>query len=94
MRQWAGVVSKTPDRGPLLGVVEAVEGFILDAGWGGYGFMGCPAGGKLMAELIISGEAPAEIRPYSLTRFATGDFISEPTIIGLAEDSAQRKAWE
>jgi len=88
MRQWAGVVSKTPDRGPLLGVVEEVEGFILNAGWGGYGFMGSPAGGKLMAELIISGEVPTEIRPFSLTRFTTGDLITEPTIIGLAEDSA------
>jgi sarcosine oxidase subunit beta len=88
MRQWAGVVSKTPDRGPLLGVVEEMEGFILNAGWGGYGFMGSPAGGKLMAELIISGEVPTEIRPFSLTRFTTGDLITEPTIIGLAEDSA------
>jgi len=94
MRQWAGVVSKTPDRGPLLGVVEEVEGFLLNAGWGGYGFMGSPAGGKLMAELIINGKAPAEIRPFSLTRFATGDLITEPTIIGLAEDSAKQKAWK
>jgi len=68
--------------------VEEVEGFILNAGWGGYGFMGSPAGGKLMAELIISGEVPTEIRPFSLTRFTTGDLITEPTIIGLAEDSA------
>ncbi len=85
MRQWAGIVSKTPDRGPLLGIVDEVEGFILNVGWGGYGFMGSPAGGKLMAELILSGEAPAEIRPFNLTRFATGDFIREPTIIGLAK---------
>jgi len=94
MRQWAGVVSKTPDRGPLLGDVEGVEGFILNAGWGGYGFMGSPAGGKLMAELIVSGEAPVEIRPFSLTRFTTGDLITEPTIIGLAEDNPQQQAGD
>ncbi len=89
MRQWAGVVSKTPDRGPLLGAVEEVEGFILSAGWGGYGFMGSPAGGKLMAQLIINGEAPAEIRPFSPKRFKTGELITESTIIGLAEINVQ-----
>jgi sarcosine oxidase subunit beta len=89
MRQWAGVVSKTPDRGPLLGAVEEVEGFILSVGWGGYGFMGSPAGGKLMAELIINGEAPAEIRPFSPKRFKTGELITESTIIGLAEINVQ-----
>jgi sarcosine oxidase subunit beta len=89
MRQWAGVVSKTPDRGPLLGAVEEVEGFILSAGWGGYGFMGSPAGGKLMAELIINGEAPAEIRPFSPKRFKTGELITESTIIDLAEINVQ-----
>ncbi|TES91697.1 MAG: FAD-dependent oxidoreductase [Anaerolineales bacterium] len=89
MRQWAGVVSKTPDRGPLLGAVEEVEGFILSVGWGGYGFMGSPAGGKLMAQLIINGEAPAEIRPFSPKRFKTGELITESTIIGLAEINVQ-----
>jgi sarcosine oxidase, subunit beta len=44
MRQWAGIVSKTPDRGPMLGAVEQVEGFLLDIGWGGYGFMAAPVG--------------------------------------------------
>ncbi len=89
MRQWAGVVSKTPDLGPVLGAVEEMEGFILSAGWGGYGFMGSPAGGKLMAELIINGEAPAEIRPFSPKRFKTGELITESTIIGSAEKNVQ-----
>jgi len=84
MRQWAGVVSKTSDRGPLLGRVDEVKGFILSAAWGGYGFMGSPAGGKLLAELILTGETPPEIRPFSPERFKTGKLIMEPTIIGLA----------
>ena len=84
MRQWAGVVSKTPDRGPLLGRVDEVEGFILSAAWGGLGFMGSPAGGKLIAELILTGEIPQEIRPFSLERFRTGKLIIEPTSVGLA----------
>ena len=87
MRQWAGVVSKTQDRAPLLGRVDEVEGFILSAAWGGFGFMGSPAGGKLMAELILTGEAAPEIRPFSLQRFKAGKLITEPTIVGLAANS-------
>ncbi len=86
MRQWAGVVSKTPDRGPLLGAVEEVEGFYLSAGWGGYGFMGSPAGGKLMAELIVEGKVPSDIRPFNPNRFKIGEEIMEPAIIGAAKE--------
>lgn len=85
MRQWAGVVAKSPDRGPLLGKVDAVEGFFMDVGWGGYGFMGAPAGGLLMAQLIADGRTPEAMRPFAPDRFATGKTIVEPTIIGAAE---------
>ena len=83
MRQWAGAVSKTPDRGPLLGPVDEVQGFVLNAAWGGMGFMGAPAGGKLIAELILSGEVPQEIRPFSPARYKTGRLVIEPTLVGL-----------
>jgi sarcosine oxidase subunit beta len=81
MRQWAGVVSKTPDRGPLLGRVDKVEGFLLSAAWGGYGFMGSPVGGKLMAELILTGETPKHIRPFNLNRFKTGKLIVDSSLV-------------
>ncbi|MBP1609811.1 MAG: sarcosine oxidase subunit beta [Acidobacteria bacterium] len=83
MRQWAGVVAKTLDRGPLLGRVEKVKGFILNAAWGGMGFMGAPAGGKAIAELIISSDVPLEIKPFSLERYKTGKLVVEPTLVGL-----------
>jgi len=83
MRQWAGVVAKTLDRGPLLGRVEEVKGFILNAAWGGMGFMGAPAGGKAIAELIISSDVPLEIKPFSLERYKTGKLVVEPTLVGL-----------
>jgi len=86
MRQWAGIVAKSPDRGPLLGAVDGLEGFFLNAGWGGYGFMGSPAGGRLMAELITDGQVPDALYPFNPDRFATGQAIVEPTIIGAAED--------
>ena len=83
MRQWAGVVAKTLDRGPLIGRVEEVKGFVLNAAWGGMGFMGAPAGGKAIAELIISSDVPLEIKPFSLERYKTGKLVVEPTLVGL-----------
>ena len=83
MRQWAGVVAKTLDRGPLLGRVDEVKGFILNAAWGGMGFMGAPAGGKLMADFIFTGDVPPEIKPFSPERFKTGKLVVEPTLVGL-----------
>jgi heterotetrameric sarcosine oxidase beta subunit len=83
MRQWAGVVAKTLDRGPLLGRVDEVKGFILNAAWGGMGFMGAPAGGKLMADFIFTGDLPPEIKPFSPERFKTGKLVVEPTLVGL-----------
>jgi sarcosine oxidase subunit beta len=87
MRQWAGVVAKSPDRGPLLGKTDGVKDFFVNVGWGGYGFMGAPAGGLLMAELIADGRTPDAMRPFAPDRFETGKTIFEPTIIGAAEDA-------
>jgi sarcosine oxidase subunit beta len=81
MRQWAGNTCVSPDKGPLLGPVPEVEGFILSVGWGGYGFMGGPGGGKVLAEYILSGEPPPEMRPFSPQRFEKGELVHEPAII-------------
>ena len=35
----------TPDFSPIMGIVPSVEGFILDVGWGTYGFK-AGAGGR------------------------------------------------
>jgi sarcosine oxidase, subunit beta len=84
MRQWAGIVSKTPDRGPLLGPVDKIKGFILNCAWGGLGFMGAPAGGKLMAEYIRTGRMPPELQPFHPNRFKNGNPVVEPTLVGLS----------
>ncbi len=86
MRQWAGLICGTPDHAPILGPVPEIEGFILSVGWGGYGFMGGPGGGKALAEFIISGEVPPEIRPFNLQRFKTGELIKEPAIIKRSDE--------
>jgi len=81
MRQWTGLISQTPDHAPIIGPVPEIEGFLLSVAWSGYGFMGGPGGGKALAEYIISGQAPSEIRPFNAQRFKTGELVIEPAII-------------
>ena len=80
MRQWGGLVDMTADIAPVLGPVPAVNGFILDCGWV-YGFMGAPAGGKFLAEYILSGQMPAEIAPFGLDRFETGKLVPDKSLL-------------
>ena len=48
LRQWAGLCDLTPDFSPIMGVTE-VDGFLVDVGWGTYGFKAGPAAGESMA---------------------------------------------
>jgi sarcosine oxidase, subunit beta len=70
LRQWAGLCDMPPDFAPIIGTVEEVDGFILDVGWGTYGFKAGPAAGYRVAELIATGKTPAVIEPFALSRFA------------------------
>ena len=77
LRQWAGICDMTPDFSPIMGTVQGVGGFILDVGWGTYGFKAGPAAGKNIAELIDTGHTPEMIRPFALERFSTDQLIGE-----------------
>jgi sarcosine oxidase subunit beta len=55
----------------------AVEGFLLDVGWGTYGFKAGPVSGQRMAELIATGRTPDLIAPFSYDRFAAGHLVGE-----------------
>ena len=52
------------------GPVDEVQGFLLDVGWGTYGFKAAPAAGSRLAELIATGRTPDVIQPFALSRFA------------------------
>jgi sarcosine oxidase subunit beta len=70
LRQWAGLCDMPPDFAPIIGPIDEVEGFILDVGWGTYGFKAGPAAGYRVAEFIATGRVPDVIRPFALSRFA------------------------
>jgi len=76
LRQWAGLCDMTPDFSPIMGITP-VEGFLLDVGWGTYGFKAGPVAGETMAELIATGKAPQLIAAFDLARFAEGRLVGE-----------------
>jgi sarcosine oxidase subunit beta len=76
LRQWAGLCDMTPDYSPVMGITP-VEGFLVDVGWGTYGFKAAPISGKMLAELIATGKTPDLIAPFRLSRFAEYDLVGE-----------------
>jgi sarcosine oxidase subunit beta len=76
LRQWAGLCDMTPDYSPIMGFTP-VEGFLVDVGWGTYGFKASPVSGKRMAELIATNRTPELIAPFSYDRFADGTLVGE-----------------
>ncbi len=76
LRQWAGLCDMTPDYSPILGVTP-VEGFLVDVGWGTYGFKAGPVSGEAMAALVATGKTPEIIEVFDLARFADGRLVGE-----------------
>lgn len=76
LRQWAGLCDMTPDYSPIIGTTE-VDGFLVDIGWGTYGFKAGPVAGEQLAQLIATGAVPELIRPFRLSRFLEGELVGE-----------------
>ena len=77
LRQWAGLCDMTPDYAPIMGKVDGLDGFILNSGWGTWGFKAAPASGKTTAELIATGRTPELIENFSLHRFDDNTLVNE-----------------
>jgi len=76
LRQWAGLCDMTPDFSPIMGTTP-VAGFLVDVGWGTYGFKAGPVSGEAMAQCIASGQPPEIIAAFRLERFAAGALVGE-----------------
>jgi sarcosine oxidase subunit beta len=76
LRQWTGLCDVSPDYSPILGKTD-VDGFLLSAGWGTYGFKAAPIVGTTLAELVATGRTPDLIAPFALERFRTDTLVSE-----------------
>jgi sarcosine oxidase subunit beta len=76
---WAGLYDISPDNHAILGPVPGLEGFYVATGFSGHGIMHSPAAGKVMAEVILTGQARSiDIAALTIERFARGALLEEP----------------
>jgi sarcosine oxidase subunit beta len=79
---WCGLYEMTPDRHPIIGEAPDVRGFFLANGFSGHGFQHSPIVGKLLAEMIVGGEArTVDVSSLGLGRFATGRVVKESHVV-------------
>ena len=76
LRQWTGICDVSADFSPIMGPT-GVDGFCISTGWGTWGFKAIPAGGEQMAEYIATGQTPALIAPFALSRFAADHAMAD-----------------
>ena len=76
LRQWAGTNDMTMDGSPIIDRLR-YDNVFLNAGWCYGGFKTIPASGAACATLVATGSAPDLIKPYRLSRFATGHLLDE-----------------
>ncbi|MGO9037468.1 MAG: FAD-dependent oxidoreductase, partial [Steroidobacteraceae bacterium] len=76
LRQWAGTNDMTMDGSPIIDRL-CYDNVFLNAGWCYGGFKTIPASGAACATLVATGCAPDLIKPFRLSRFATGHMLDE-----------------
>ncbi len=78
---WGGLYEDTPDKHPIVGRIDGVEGFLCAAGFSGHGVMHAPAIGDLVAQLVVDGQTAIDLAPLRASRFAEGDLTREHNVI-------------
>ena len=72
---WAGIYDDTPDYHPILDRLPAYEGLYCAVGFSGHGFKLSPMVGQWMAQLITTGQKPADMQHFAYERFTNGQEI-------------------
>jgi sarcosine oxidase subunit beta len=81
-RAWAGLYEMTPDHHPILGESPDVPGFFFANGFSGHGVMHSPATGKILSDLILTGETDLiDASLLNFSRFAEGRTIYETAVL-------------
>jgi len=72
MSAWAGLRPLTPDEHAIVDYLPGIEGLLCAVGFCGHGFQHSPAAGKVVAEVILNGQASLDISALSFARFQEG----------------------
>lgn len=81
VRQWAGLYDMSPDRQPIYGKANEVEGFYTACGFSGHGFMFGPVTAVVMSEAILGEKPSIDVSMLSIDRFGKGELIFEPSVV-------------
>lgn len=81
VRQWAGLYNNTPDKQPIYGTVDGIEGLYLSVGFSGHGFMFGPLTGIVLSEMILGEEPTIDVSMLGLNRFKEGNLLFEPSVV-------------
>lgn len=65
---WAGLRTFAPDRNPVFGWDNSVDGFLWLVGQGGCGIVSAPAAGAVVGALVRDEALPAEVTDLGLSR--------------------------
>jgi len=81
-KAWAGLYEMTPDHHPILGESPDVPGFFFANGFSGHGVMHAPATGKILSDLILTGNTDLiDASLLNFSRFAEGRTIHETAVL-------------
>lgn len=69
IRQWGGSYNCSPDRQPILGDTDQLEGYYLAVGFSGHGFMFAPMTGLLLSEVILNQPTTIDLTDLHIDRF-------------------------
>lgn len=73
IRQWGGMYDITPDHLPIVGPTAQLDGWWQALGWSGRGMLLAPYLTELLAEHLVTGQAPTMLRQFLPDRFPPTD---------------------
>jgi len=76
IRVWSGIEGYLPDMIPVIGQSETTPGLFHAFGFCGHGFQIGPGVGLCLSELILDGETPTPLAPFSIGRFQAAVEVS------------------
>ena len=77
IRVWSGIEAYLPDMIPVIGRSGTTPGLFHAFGFCGHGFQIGPGVGLCLSEMILDGETPTPLEPFSIERFRTAATVSE-----------------
>ncbi len=80
-RTWAGYIDMAPDMLPTLDALTNPKGLVLATGFSGHGFGMGPIVGRLISELILTGQPSLNLDAFRFSRFSDGTKLTPHSVV-------------